>query len=384
MKNSEMKNRAARPLMVLIALVVMLATSSFATYAELAQLDLQEEVTQEGQSVDFLSAENVTIIKLQHEAKAPSVDEAEESLVSVVESEKTEPTATQVIAQPYNTDDTITVYMHKTGESVTVDLEEYLVGVLACEVPYSFDEEALKAQAVAARSYIIYRKENNNANMHPNGEDICTNPAHCLAYTAPNEFNAKFGQYSEAALSAYQAAVSDTYGEILTYESEVALAVFHAMSGGATETAETVWGYDYPYLQSAQSAGEESFVNYSTQVKFTRAEFEGIARALGASDGDIATKTPIEVISFSEGGGADSVLIYGVEISGTKARSEFGLRTSLFDVAIEEDEIVFTVLGWGHRVGLSQYGAQAMALEGSGYLEILGNYYLGCEVQRIG
>ena len=259
----------------------------------------------------------------------------------------------------------------RTEESVEVqDLEAYLVGVVLAEMPASFEPDALKAQAVVARTYTL--RANTTGGKHGDGS-VCTDYACCQAYLDPQEYLNRGG--SLESLSKIQSAVLDTQGQILTYEGKLIEATYFSCSGGSTEDAVAVWGTDYPYLQSVESPGEEHAAHYTDTVSFTPSQFQS---ALGVNlSGNPGTW--FGDVTFTEGDGVDTMVIGGKTYRGTELRKKLGLRSTAFSVSVGE-HITITTRGFGHRVGMSQYGAQAMAKDGSSFSEILAHYYTGTEL----
>lgn len=259
----------------------------------------------------------------------------------------------------------------KVAENVVVniELEEYIKGVTYAEMPASFEIEALKAQAVAARTY-TYRKIGQRT--HESG-DICDNPAHCQAFREKDE-NSNYEKVSNA--------VDATKGEIITYNGNIINALFHASSGGKTENVEDVWNSNkIEYLSSVESPGEEALMkDFITEVVFYKNDF---ANKLETFDKNFKYNGEIEAINRNSSGRVKSIKIGNKEFSGTEIRSIFGLRSSNFEIQIEDDEIRFVVKGYGHGVGLSQWGAQAMAINKANYKDILLHYYLGTQIQLI-
>ncbi len=280
---------------------------------------------------------------------------------------------------PENTStDVIDVYFHNEGKTYTLNLEEYLCGVVGAEMPASFETEALKAQAVAARSYAVYRKENPSPD-HPDA-CVCTDYTHCKAYKESEELASAWGNNAKENQRKISQAVFSTTGEILVYNGEAALAVFHSQSGnGRTENSEDVWGGDIPYLVSVESYGDEKAPGYNSSVTVPFTEFKNTIEknVRGITVGSISD---IGMIEKSEGGAVKNIEIGGVRISGKDMRSYFNLRSSNFSVAPEGDNIVFSVTGYGHGVGMSQYGANAMAKDNKTYKDILKHYYTGTEI----
>lgn len=258
--------------------------------------------------------------------------------------------------------------MHQDkNEIVSHMLEEYLVGVLAAEMPASFHEEALKAQAVAARTFIYNAMQSNeNDTTHP-GADICTDSTHCQAWISNADMNAKQGEeWYDTYYSKLKNAVQSTEGEIVTYNNEPIVAVFHSTASGRTENSEDVWGGTYPYLKSVESAGDKESPKFLSTITTDKDE---VCRVLGV------TEAKAYDIVRSEGGAVLTINIGGYLFKGSDIRSYFGLNSSNFEIEETENDFIFHVKGCGHGVGLSQYGANAMAKEGKSYRDILTTYY---------
>lgn len=259
-----------------------------------------------------------------------------------------------------------------TGDGVeTMLLSDYLTGVLLQEIPASFHMEAKMAQAVVARTYTLRSVQTKN--KHPmNG--ICTDSTCCQAYCSPEMYIAKGG--SQSAVQEARKAVEQTNGVVLTYAGELIDATYFSCSGGQTEDAVAVWGNDIPYLQSVDSPGEENAGHYEDAIVFTKEQFQSsLGRKLS---GDPATWFGTTL--YTRGGGVAYMDIGGKTYEGVTLRSIFGLRSTSFSVEIKDGDIVITSKGYGHRVGMSQYGADAMAESGKGWREILLHYYTDIEI----
>ena len=254
-----------------------------------------------------------------------------------------------------------------------IEIEEYLIGVLLREIPGRFHIEAQKAQAIVARTYALRTtqyKDKHSSNA------ICTDPGCCQGYRNPNEYLQGGGDEERVNLA--RQAVDETKGQILIYQGMPIDATYFSCSGGQTEDALAVWGVDVPYLQSVSSPGEELADHYWDSIQFTPDEFK---TALGA---DLSGKPDqwFGKVTYTRGGGVESMLIGGRLYTGTELRSLLGLRSTAFSVAVSNNSISITTRGFGHRVGMSQYGAQAMALQGKEYEEILAHYYPGTEIDK--
>ena len=256
-----------------------------------------------------------------------------------------------------------------TGEGTVeeMDLEEYLVGVVLAEMPVSFEPEAQKAQAVVARTFTLRSQQ---GGKHETAA-VCMDSGCCQAYIAPEEYLAKGG--TQEGIDKMRAAVEATAGQVLTYEGELIEATYFSCSGGSTEDAVAVWGTDVPYLRSVDSPGEENAAHYTDTVTFTREEF-GSALALELTG---EPESWLGAVTYTAGGGVDTMVIGGVSFKGTALRKILGLRSTAFTMTAGEDSVTVTTRGYGHRVGMSQYGADAMAVTGSSFEEILVHYYQG-------
>lgn len=260
------------------------------------------------------------------------------------------------------------------GSVSEMDMEQYLVGVVLAEMPAYFEEEALKAQAVAARTYTA--KAVITGGKHGDGS-ICSDIACCQAYISEEEYLTRGG--TQTNLDKVRASVWSTAGQVLTYDGELIEATYFSCSGGSTENAAEVWGTAFPYLVSVDSPGEENAQYYRDTVTFTPEEF---AAALEL-DPEGPVRDWFEMTVYTEGGSVSSITICGRKFTGIQLRSLLGLRSASFSIDASEDTVLITTRGYGHRVGLSQYGADAMAVQGSSYEEILAHYYPGTKRMRL-
>ena len=249
---------------------------------------------------------------------------------------------------------------------VEMELESYVLGVVLAEVPASFEIEALKAQAVAARTAALYICQ---SGRHAGA--VCASFGCCQAYISQANYFAIGG--TQERLDRVQDAVIATVGQVMTYEGGLICAAYFSCSGGSTEDAVAVWGSDVPYLQAVESPGEEFASVFADCVTFTPEKFQ---QALCVRlEGEPATW--FGEITYTDGGGVATLMVGDVAYRGTTLRILLGLRSTFFTVSVTEGTIIIETRGYGHRVGMSQYGAQAMALAGSGYEEILCHYYQG-------
>lgn len=269
------------------------------------------------------------------------------------------------------------------GEERELSLEEYLWGVVAAEMPAAFDQNALCAQAVAARTYTLYRMD------HPSGHhpevDICGDPGCCQAWMSREE---RLEGWAKGERKTYEKkvtkAIQETEGQYLSYDGGPIMAAFHAASAGSTKSALEVWGEDYPYLQEVASPEDEGSVpNYYSTVSvdsetFARSIREAYPKAVLGEE----KEKWLGAVDYDEAGLPVSIQIGGVSADTGRVRSLFGLRSASFSAEWEGDNIVFYVTGYGHGVGMSQYGANALAKEGKSWREILAWYYPGAELEE--
>lgn len=255
-----------------------------------------------------------------------------------------------------------------------IELERYITGVVLAEVPPEFESEALRAQAVVARTYALKRQE--EGVKHPLGA-VCADPGCCQAYRDAEDYLAAGGLESD--VEKVKNAVVSTAGQVLLYDDRLIEATYFSCSGGKTEKAAAVWGTDVPYLQSVLSPGEETSPKYEATVRFSK---EQLSELLGISLLGQPEKW-ITMQIYTEGGGVGSVMIAGHTFTGVELRKRLGLNSTAFTVTVDGNGLTFTTYGHGHRVGMSQYGAEAMAVSGSSYQQILAYYYQGTRIDKI-
>lgn len=254
------------------------------------------------------------------------------------------------------------------GEEKTemMELETYVTAVVLAEMPADFDSEALKAQAVVARTYALRRCS--LADKHDRGA-VCTDAKCCQAFCKPESYLTNGGTIDQ--LQKVGTAVMATQNQVLVYDGELIEATFFACSGGCTEDAVAVWGTDIPYLQATNSPGEETADTYLQTQQFSRSQF---AACLGISE-DSLVGNFIGPVTYTRGGGVESAMIGDQTYTGIELRQKFGLNSTALWITAIGDTITITTRGHGHRVGMSQYGADAMARQGSDYKQILAHYY---------
>ncbi len=250
----------------------------------------------------------------------------------------------------------ITVY-RSDGTLVNLKLEEYLIGVVSSEMPASFNEEALKAQAIASRTYAL-NKINNNLTITDTTKDQVYKDNEELKLLWEDDYDFYYNKIKEA--------VNDTAGLILTYNDKLIDAVYHSTSNGYTKDALDVWGNDTPYLKSVSSPYDLEASSYSRELIYT---------------GNIINlDSNIEIIEDPTGN-VINITVDDNFYTGTEFRTLLNLRSTDFEILIE-DEIIIQTKGYGHGVGMSQYGANGMANNGYTYDEILTHYYTGTQIKK--
>lgn len=284
----------------------------------------------------------------------------------------------------------INVYFHKEKTYKKLSFEDYITGVVAAEMPSSFNAEALKAQAVAARTYAyarykgVYKPRDNS---HPDSP-ICTDYGHCQAYISYADMIKNCGKSVGAKNWAkVKKAVYDTSNTVITYKGKLCNPLFHSCSGGQTEEASLVWGgAKVPYLVSVKSEGEESCPAYQSDVTFSKDDIINKMKPLqkDASKDSSQHISAIEILERSGSGRVLKVYVDGYIYKGIQMRTALDLRSTNFTfIPTASGKIKIDVKGFGHGVGMSQYGANAMAKNGSTYQDILRHYYKGVKVSQI-
>ncbi|MBE6911355.1 MAG: stage II sporulation protein D [Ruminococcaceae bacterium] len=280
-------------------------------------------------------------------------------------------------------DNDVTVTLNYNGEIKNIPLGEYLEGVVASEMPALFPDEALKAQAVAARTYTMKKIAAPPAEEH-NGAAVCNNPSHCKGYEPISAFASNWNTATEEYTKKIRRSVTETDGEILLYEGEPITAVFHSTSSGKTENAADVWGGNVPYLVSVDSYGEEASPRFEEKKTFDPEEFKKIfLNKYQNAAFDPNPENWVTDISRSEAGGVKTLKVGKVQLKGSELRTLYNLNSTNFTIYYISGKLEITCRGYGHGVGMSQYGARAMALDGKNYREILAAYYTGTELGKI-
>lgn len=280
----------------------------------------------------------------------------------------------------YREYNTIKLLHSKTNTIEEIPLDEYLYGVVSAEMPADFDIEALKAQAIVARTYTIYKIIDNNSK---HGEaHICDDSACCQAWISKEERLSKWDEDKrESNWGKILIAVNETKGKIITYEGKPINAFFHSNSGGSTEMPVNVWGgNNYPYLQTVETSGEDAYSQYSSELELTKQEFiSKLKERYSDFNINFDESDSIKILENTSGGRIKTIKIGNHNLSGVDVRTIFGLRSANFTIEIG-DKIKFKVIGYGHGVGMSQTGADSLAKQGYKCEDIIKHFYTGVEI----
>lgn len=279
--------------------------------------------------------------------------------------------------------ETIHVYLHEENRIEEMTIDDYLIGALAAEMPAAFEDEALKAQAVAARTYAVQQMTRYGGNGYK-GADISTDYRIHQAYIGEAKQREKWGDKYDAYHEKLRHAVKATAGEVATYDGKLIRALYHSSCGGRTASSQEVWDKALPYLVSVRCDWDADAPRYREEQHVSFADIianlgENAVTMTASADGtDI-----VQVVNRTESGRADLVRIGGQNYAGFDIRAKLALRSANFTARADKDGILFTTIGYGHGVGLCQYGANGMAKAGHSYRDILAHYYQGIAIQPI-
>ena len=278
----------------------------------------------------------------------------------------------------------IVVSYHESGDRVTLPLETYVIGVVAAEMPSSFEPEALKAQAVIARSYALGKIRANAGNAADGHGDLCDDPGHCQAYYDPAYLEKEWGADFAEKYRKVTDAVTATAGQVLTYEGGTAQTFYHSTCGGKTASAKEVWGEEIPYLQSVTCKWDRDAPRYRETFSVSLSDLpwllgDGSSPCIAVAEGETVTVVP-SVAGESDSGRIEAVSYAGLMFDAADFRRALGLNSTRFTLESDGETLKVTTYGFGHGVGLCQYGANGMAKDGKTYDEILSYYYKGTEL----
>lgn len=276
---------------------------------------------------------------------------------------------------------TIKLLHTDTGKIEKVNLDEYICNVVSAEMPVSYEIEALKAQAVVARTYTLYKIK---SKKHKNA-DICDDFGCCQAWISKKDRYKRWKNDKDKKWNKIEKAVYDTKGKIITYKGKAINAFFHSNSGGATEKPLYVWGGEgYPYLQSVETIGEDNYEEYSSEVTISKSNFvKKMKNKYKSFKINWKEKDCIKIKSYTEGKRVKSIKIGNKTLTGVEVRSIFSLKSAKFNIEIGKNNIKFKVIGYGHGVGMSQTGSNTLAKSGKNYIDIIKHYYKDVKVENV-
>jgi len=261
----------------------------------------------------------------------------------------------------------VTIY-RSNGTIEELELEEYIVGVVSAEMPASFNIEALKAQSISARTYALKAIQEGT---------ILTDNEKTQSFKDIKQLKELWGNNFNTYYNKIKSAVESTKGQVLMYNGDYIEALYHSTSNGYTENSYEVFGHSYPYLITVDSIWDMNASSYLRDKTFS---FEELNNILGI---DFSNEVVVEVVEKTNSGRISRIRINDNYYSGIELRNLLGLRSADFDININEDKVIVTTRGYGHGVGMSQYGANGMANSGKRYNEILGHYYPGTTIKTV-
>lgn len=300
-------------------------------------------------------------------------DEQENSIIS--NPVKTASSINKELIVPENL--TVSVFRTKKEKIEEVDFEDYIVGVVASEMPASFSLEALKAQALAARTYIIKHLLNPTDINIPDGAMVLDTVTHQV-FRNDEELREFYGKDYEWSIARIKEAVQATRGQIITYDGNPITAAFFSTSNGFTENSEDYWQNPFPYLRSVESPWDKSSPRFQSEKIISTHQFQQLLGVTLPGDGSVG-----EIKGRTEGGRVATVNINGKTFTGRQIRDKLDLDSSDFQWRRSGNNIIIETKGWGHGVGMSQYGANGMAKEGKNYQQIITYYYSGVTISSV-
>lgn len=318
----------------------------------------------------------------QNEIKTMNKIESAETSGEINNSvEETAPTETSI---PLNINiETIKVYISGEERVAELSLEEYVKGVVSSEMPLNFSKEALKAQAVVARTYAIGHAIQGGCSKY--GSDVC-DTVHCQVYTPKEKKISQLGAIGDSRWKLVEEVVGETEGMVLSYDGSIATGAYYfSTSSGRTENVEDVFVASIPYLRSVESLGEEVAPRYTSTEVYDLNRFVQIINSnYSKANLSVANvSSEISIGSYTDGGAVKEIKLGGVTISGVEFRKIFGLNSAKFSLEFLSNQVNINCKGFGHGVGMSQWGANVMGEEGKSCEEILKHYYTGITIDKV-
>jgi len=291
----------------------------------------------------------------------------------------------EIIIEPQTRELTVKLYNHWSKELVEMPIEEYLIGVVAGEMPASFELEALKAQAVAARTLVVHqmREYGGRGCNQKEGADVCSSYAHCQEWLPEERMRKNWGSSYEENYEKIKQAVMETKGRIITYNGKPIEVFYHSTSNGKTEDVREVFSSSLPYYVSVDSAGEEDAPKFEGSVTYTNQEFADIFYSkykVRLNPDNL--KSQIKINGYTDSGRIRDLTVGGIRLKATEFRLLYGLNSTDITFIYNKNTITMKTKGFGHGVGMSQVGADRMAEKGYSYTDILKHYYKGVEISH--
>ncbi len=309
-----------------------------------------------------------------------------------------EPSQSQEIEQPssveaqinqnYNIDastlEPFLIYEQSTGEILTVSVRDYLIGAVASEMPITWPDEALKAQAVASHSYVLFCKQNND-NSAIDGAYISADPNRRQGFMTNEVLQSYWGVDYEANYARLSALVDEVLAAVVLYEGELAATTYFAISNGKSEAGVNVWGQDVPYLVSVDSAEDKNADGFKQELNFSVEEMQAILQNnLGIDYTQTQPESYFKTATLTQAGYVQNIDVCGVLVGGVVVREALALRSHCFEITYNSEVFTVTTYGYGHGVGLSQWGAKFKAEAGQTWQEILAHYFVGTQIGKVG
>ena len=272
-----------------------------------------------------------------------------------------------------------------SGEIMKVSARDYVIGAVMAEMPSSFEKEALKAQAVAAHTYAVRQREKEKLKPTASlcGAHFSNDPRYYQAFFTKEQAKDFYGDYFEISYEKISSAVDEVTDEIILYENEPIVAAFHSMSGGMTESSKDIWGNETPYLVPVESFSDEEIATYKEIYTFTPEEIKARMNAYCGAEFEGKEAEWFYVTERTDSGSVTEIQVGDKTLSGADFRTILSLRSQNFTINYNGEDFIIITKGYGHGVGMSQYGANAMAKDGATYREILSHYYPGTEISEV-
>ncbi len=313
-----------------------------------------------------------------------------ETAVSIVEPKITQKinavkTTVTETSEKETEEDFFLVMDKDSGEIMKVSARDYVIGAVMAEMPSSFEKEALKAQAVAAHTYAVRQREKEKIKPTESlcGAHFSNDPRYYQAYFTKEQAKKFYGDYFDISYEKISSAVDEVTNEIILYQNEPIVAAFHSMSGGMTESAEDIWGNKTPYLVPVESFSDEEIATYKESYTFTPEEIKARLNSYYGIEFSGKEADWFYVTKRTDSGSVTEIKAGDKTLSGSDFRTVLSLRSQNFTINYNGEDFIIITKGYGHGVGMSQYGANAMAKDGASYKEILSHYYPGTEISEV-